>query len=148
MPYKPLRREYLDHRTTEVAPKRAYVRSVTFSADTRAALVTFIGASTLLAPLVLGLSLVAMAIGIGVGAVAIGLGLAGTADEGRGVLPLSAQSSYDQGLAFGLLICAGAFIVTAQPLAALVFGTAAIAQATVTLSTRYTHARRISQDFL
>ncbi|HZI91365.1 MAG TPA: hypothetical protein VFD31_07040 [Thermoleophilaceae bacterium] len=121
---------------------------MTFSADTRAALVTFIGASTLLAPLVLGLSVAAMAIGIGVGVLAIGLGLSGTAAEGRGVLPLSALASYDQGLALGLVFCAGVFIVTAQPLAVAVFAVAAIAQAVVTLSTRYTHARRVSQNFL
>ncbi len=133
---------------TEEGPDRAYVRSVTFSADTRAALVTFIGASTLIAPLVLGLSITAIAIGVGVGAVAIWLGLAGTADEGRGVLPLSALASYDQGLALGLVLCAGAFIVSAQPLAVVVFAGAAIAQAVVTLSTRYTHARRVSQNFL
>jgi len=131
-----------------MAPDRAYVRSVTFSADTRAALVTFIGASTLIAPLVLGLSLTAMAIGIGVGALAIGLGLSGTATEGRGVLPLSALAAYDQGLTFGLVLCAGVFIVAAQPLAVAVFATAAIAQAVVTLSTRYTHARRVSQNLL
>jgi len=121
---------------------------VTFSADTRAALVTFTGASTVLAPLVLGLSITAIAIGVAVGAVAIGLGLAGTADEGRGVLPLSALASYDQGLALGLALCAGAFIVTGQPLAVVVFAVAAFAQAAVSLSTRYTHARRVSQNFL
>jgi hypothetical protein len=121
---------------------------VTFSSDTRAALVTFIGASTLLAPLVLGLSFAVMAIGLAVGAIAIGLGLAGTANEGRGVLPLSALASYDQGLALGLLLCAVAFLVTGQPVAAGVFGTAALAQGVVSLSTRYTHARRVSQNFL
>lgn len=121
---------------------------MTFSADTRAGLVTFIGASTLLAPLVLNLSVAAMAIGIGVGAIAIGLGLSGTAAEGRGVLPLSALASYDQGLALGLIFCAGVFVVTVQPLAVAVFAVAAFAQAVVTLSTRYTNARRVSQSFL
>ena len=133
---------------TETGLRRAYVRRVTFQADTRAALVTFIGASTLLAPLALGLSITAIAIGIGVGVIAVGLGLSGTADEGRGVLPLSALASYDQGLALGLIACAGLFVATAQPLAAVVFGTAALAQAVVALSTRYTHARRVSQNFL
>ncbi len=133
---------------TETTPVRAYVRGVTFSADTRAALVTFIGASTLLTPLVLGLSFTAVAIGLAVGVLAIGLGLAGTADDGRGVLPLSALASYDQGLALGLAVSAIAFILASQPLAVVVFAAAAIAQAVVSLSTRYTHARRVSQSFL
>ncbi|MBA3359723.1 MAG: hypothetical protein H0U20_09750 [Thermoleophilaceae bacterium] len=121
---------------------------MTFSADTRSALVTFIGASTLLAPLVLGLSITAIAIGVAVGAVAVGLGLAGTADGGRGILPLSALASYDAGLALGLAVCAGAFIVASQPLAVVVFAAGAFAQAMVSLSTRYTHSRRVSQNFL
>ncbi len=133
---------------TETTPVRAYVRGVTFSADTRSALVTFIGASTLLAPLVLGLSITAIAIGVAVGAVAVGLGLAGTADGGRGILPLSALASYDAGLALGLAVCAGAFIVASQPLAVVVFAAGAFAQAMVSLSTRYTHSRRVSQNFL
>jgi len=133
---------------TETTLVRAYVRGVTFSADTRSALVTFIGASTLLAPLVLGLSITAVIVGVAVGALAVGLGLAGTADDGRGVLPLTALASYDQGLALGLAISAGAFIVASQPLAVVVFATAALAQGAVSLSTRYTHTRRVSQNFL
>lgn len=128
------------------AHERTFV-GVTFTTDTRAAHVTFIGVSTLLAPLVLGLSTAAMVIGIGVGAIAIGLGLSGTAAEGRGVLPLSALASYDQGLALGLVFCAGVFFVTSQPLAVAVFAVAALAQAMVALSTRYTNARRVSQSF-
>jgi len=133
---------------TETTQRRAYVRRVTIQADTRGALVTFIGASTLLAPLALGLSITAIITGIGVGVIAVGLGLAGTAHEGRGVLPLSALASYDQGLALGLLACAGVFLAAAQPLATIVFATAALAQAIVALSTRYTHTRRVPQNFL
>ena len=119
-----------------------------FTADTRAGLVTLIGASTVLTPLVLGLSAAAMAVGLVTGALAIALGMAGTAPEGRGVLPLSTLASYDQGLALGLVFCAVLFIIAAQAPAVALFATAALLQAVVSLSTRYSSSRRVSQNFL
>lgn len=83
--------------------------SRTFSPALRSGLVLAAGALLIVSPLALGMSPAAAATGLAVGVLAIALGLAGTADAGRGTLPLSTQAAYDTGLGVGLLLAALAF---------------------------------------
>jgi hypothetical protein len=73
-----------------------------------------------------------------IGVVIIGLGLAGTASSGRGTIPVTAHMVYDQGLAAGLLLSAGVFLLAGEPVATAVFGVAGLAQLVVGGITRYT----------
>jgi CHASE2 domain-containing sensor protein len=68
-------------------------RSRHISRDTRSGILVGIGATLVLAPLAVGLSLGALVAGVIIGAVTIGLGIAGTGGSGRGTLPGSASVS-------------------------------------------------------
>jgi hypothetical protein len=80
------------------------------------------GTALILLPFAVGLSAAAIVTGIAVGSLAVALGLAGTATEGRGTLPLSAQAVYDRGLALGLLLAGIAFGLTGDSSALAFFG--------------------------
>jgi len=108
------------------------------SSDTRAGILVTIGTTLLLAPIALGLSVAAIAAGVMIGVLTVGLGLAGTATSGRGTIPITAHMVYDQGLAAGLLLSGGVFLLASEPVAALVFGTAGLIQLVVGGITRYT----------
>ena len=108
------------------------------SSDTRAGILVTIGTTLLLAPIALGLSVAAIAAGVTIGVFTVGLGLAGTATSGRGTIPVSAHMVYDQGLAAGLLLSGGVFLLASEPVAAVVFGTAGLVQLVVGGITRYT----------
>lgn len=111
--------------------------SRTFSPALRSGLVLATGAVLIVAPLALGLSNAAAATGLAVGVIVVALGLAGTADTGRGTLPVSAQSSYDAGLGIGLLLAAFAFALAGQPASVVLFAAAGVAMLAITATTRY-----------
>ena len=108
------------------------------SSDTRAGILVAIGTALLLAPIAIGLSTAAIAAGVTIGVVTVGLGLAGTATSGRGTIPVSAHAAYDQGLAAGLLLSAGAFLLAGEPAAAALFAGIGLVQTIVGGITRYT----------
>jgi hypothetical protein len=108
-----------------------------FSTTLRSGLIVALGAALIFMPLPLGLSSAAAVTGVAVGTLAIALGLAGTAPDGRGTLPLSAQAVYDRGLALGLLVAAVVFGLNGQDPALAFFGAAGVAALTVALGTGY-----------
>jgi hypothetical protein len=99
------------------------------------------GLGLIVLPSVLGLSAAAIVAGVAIGAIVFALGVAGTAMEGRGTLPLSAQAVYDRGLALGLFASAVLFGLADQSSAAGLFAAAALLQLTLTVTTRYSAAR-------
>jgi len=111
--------------------------SRTFAPALRAGLVLAIGVVLIATPLVIGLGPAAVATGLAVGVIAVALGLAGTANDGRGTLPLSAQASYDVGLGFGLLLAAFAFGLAGHGAELVFFAVLGLAALAVTATTRY-----------
>jgi hypothetical protein len=99
------------------------------------------GAALIVAPLALGLSVSAAATGVAIGALAMALGLAGTAPDGRGTLPVSAQAVYDRGLALGLLLAGVVFGLDGQSAALAFFGASGLAALLIASTTRYTASR-------
>jgi hypothetical protein len=91
----------------------------------------------IVAPLVLQLAVPAIVTGIAVGAVVVPLALAGTAEGGRGTLPVSAQAVYDRGLALGLLLAALIFGIVGEADAMVLFAIAGVSALVVTSITRY-----------
>ena len=110
----------------------------TLNTALRSGLLVAAGAALMVAPLPLGLGFAAAVTGLVVGTLAIALGLTGTAPDGRGTLPLSAQAVYDRGLALGLMIAAVAFGLADQDAALTFFGGAGLTVLAVATSTRYT----------
>jgi hypothetical protein len=104
----------------------------------RSSLLIAAGAGLMALPLAAGLGAAAIVGGFGAGALAVALGLAGTAREGRGTLPLSAQAAFDRVLGAGLLVAALAFRVAGERGAPALFGTIGLAILAVTVATRYT----------
>ena len=88
-------------------------------------------------PFVLGLEAAAIVTGVVIGVLLVALALAGTAPSGRGTLPISAQATYDRGIALGLLIVALVFGIAGQPGAAVLFAVAGLGALIVTSITRY-----------
>jgi hypothetical protein len=112
----------------------------------RSGLVLAAGAVLIVAPLALGLSPAAAATGLAVGVLAIALALAGTADSGRGTLPVSTQAAYHAGLGVGLLLAALAFGIAGQLGSLVLFGAVGLVILAITSTTRNTV--RPTQDFL
>jgi hypothetical protein len=112
-------------------------RSRHISRDTRSGILVGIGATLVLAPLAVGLSLAALVAGVIIGAVTIGLGIAGTGGSGRGTLPVSAQVAYDQGLGVGLIVAGAMFLAVGEPLALALFAGAGAVQLLTAAVTRY-----------
>ncbi len=125
----------------------AVTASRLISLDTRAGIQVLLGTLVLFAPIVLSLSLAAMVTGIVLGVAVVGLGLAGTANGGRGTLPVSTQAAYDQGFALGLVLTGGLFAFVGEPVATGVFAPAGLAGLIVAAVTRYS-AKPAPQDFL
>jgi hypothetical protein len=107
------------------------------STELRSGLLLAAGVGLIVAPLMLGLSVPAIITGIAVGAVVVPLALAGTADAGRGTLPVSAQAVYDRGLALGLLLAALIFGLAGELDALILFAIAGVSALVVTSITRY-----------
>ena len=108
-----------------------------FTPALRSGLVVAAGAVLIVAPPVIGLSSAAAATGLAVGVIAVALGLAGTADTGRGTLPMSAQSAYDVGLGIGLVLAGSAFGLAGQPASLVFFAAVGVATLAITARTRY-----------
>jgi len=116
----------------------AVTRSRHISRDARSGILVGIGATLVLAPVAVGLSLAALVAGVVIGAVTIGLGLAGTGNGGRGTIPISAQVAYDQGLGIGLIVAGAMFLAVGEPLALALFAGAGAVQLLTAAATRYT----------
>jgi len=95
------------------------------------------GTALIALPTVLGLGAAAIVTGLALGVVIVALALAGTASDGRGTLPVSAQAAYDRGLAVGLLAVGVVFALTGDTAAGLLFALAGIGGLVVTSITRY-----------
>jgi hypothetical protein len=95
------------------------------------------GTALILLPFPLGAGAAAIMTGTAVGVLAVSLGLAGTATQGRGTLPLSAQAIYDRGLAVGLFLSAALFALTGDPAAGAIFAAAGAATLAITAVTKY-----------
>ena len=108
------------------------------SSDTRAGMLVAVGTALLLVPIAIGLSVAAIAAGVMIGVLTVGLGLAGTATSGRGTIPVTAHMVYDQGLAAGLLLSGGVFLLAGEPVAARRVRRAGLVQLVVGGITRYT----------
>jgi hypothetical protein len=117
-----------------------------FSPALRSGLVLGAGAVMIIAPLAFGLSPAAAATGLAVGVLTIALALAGTADSGRGTLPISTQAAYDAGLGVGLLLGALAFGIAGQLGPLVLFGAVGLVILAITSTTR--NSVRPTQDFL
>ena len=88
-------------------------------------------------PFAIGLDAAAIVTGMTIGVAVVALALAGTATDGRGTLPVSAQAVYDRGIGLGLLIVGAVFGLSGDLGAALLFATAGVAALIVTSITRY-----------
>jgi hypothetical protein len=102
---------------------------------------TAMGAVLMFAPVATSMDAGPLVAGFGAGILAIALGLAGTADEGRGTLSLTAQALYDHTLAFALLVLALVFGLEKDPTALAFFGGAGLLTLVVTAVTRYADPR-------
>ena len=102
-----------------------------------AAIELMVGLAIMTAPFALGLSAAAMVTGVVLGALVAGLALQSVDTPGGRTVPVSAHYAADLGIAIGLA-GAAAILATEDTSAAALFGTAAIAQLALNLSTRYT----------
>lgn len=109
-------------------------------ASLRSGLLVLAAPAVMAAPLVLALDNAAIILGFLLGTAMLGLGIAGTANEGRGTLSLTAHAVYDRGLALGLLLCAVLFGAIGQPQASLYFAAVGAGQLLLTATTRYSPA--------
>jgi len=125
----------------------AVTASRLISLDTRSGIEVLLGTLVLFVPIALSLSVAAMVTGVVLGAILVGLGLAGTANGGRGTLPVSTQAVYDQGFAVGLVLTGGAFALIGEQAAGGVFAAAGLAGLVMAMLTRYS-AKPAPQDFL
>jgi hypothetical protein len=103
----------------------------------RSGLMIAAGTALILLPFPIGASAAVIMTGIAVGAVAVALGLAGTASEGRGTLPLSAQATYDRGLAVGLFLIAALFASAGDAAGIAIFASAGAATLAISVVTSY-----------
>jgi hypothetical protein len=105
------------------------------SLPTHSALELLVGLALIGAPFALGLSTPALVAGVIVGAIVAGLALQAI-DPDR-TTSVRAHHAADHGLALGLAF--GAIVMaTVDGLGAILFGTAALVQLVLTLTTRYT----------
>jgi hypothetical protein len=103
----------------------------------RSGLLMAAGTALIALPTAFGLGAAAIVTGVAVGAAIVALALAGTEANGRGTLPVTAQSVYDRGIALGLLMVGAVFAVAGDGGAALLFGAAGVGALIVTAITRY-----------
>lgn len=107
------------------------------SLPTHAVLELVGGIALMAAPFVLGFTAAGLVAGVVVGALVVGLALSAATTDGSG-LPISAHFAFDRGIAVGLL--GGALILglAGDAVAAAVFAAAALGQAALNITTRYT----------
>jgi hypothetical protein len=106
----------------------------------RSSLMIAVGAALIALPLAAALSTTAIVVGLVAGALAVTLGLAGTAQQGRGTLPLSAQAAFDRTLGAGLLVTAVAFRLAGERGGLTLFGVFGLLVLAVSVATRYTRS--------
>jgi hypothetical protein len=107
------------------------------SLPTHAVLELVGGLALMVAPFALGFSAAGLVAAIVVGAVVVGLALSAAPAEGPG-LPIAAHFAFDRGLAAGLLGGSLVLGLAGDTPAAAVFAAAALAQAALNITTRYT----------
>jgi hypothetical protein len=112
-------------------------RTHVLSHTARAATLMAAGSVLIAVPFLLGLDAAPLVTGVLVGSLTIALGLAGTEPGSRGSLPLSAQSTFDRGLAFGLLVSAVIYALAGQAEAMFLFAGTGLAVLLATSVTRY-----------
>jgi hypothetical protein len=112
-------------------------RTHVLSHAVRAATLMAAGSVLIAVPFLLGLDPAPLVTGVLVGSLAIALGLAGTEPGSRGSLPLSAQATYDRGLALGLLVSAVIYALAGQTEAMFLFAGTGLAALVSTTVTRY-----------
>jgi hypothetical protein len=103
----------------------------------RSGLLMAAGTALIGVPFAIGLGAAAIVTGMIVGVMVVALALAGTASDGRGTIPVSAQAVFDRGIALGLLIVAVVFGIAGELGAALLFAAAGSGALIVTSITRY-----------
>jgi len=103
----------------------------------RSGLLMAAGTALIWVPFAVGLDAAAIVTGLTIGVMVVALAVAGTAADGRGTLPVSAQAVFDRGIALGLLIVGVVFGFAGDPGAALLFAAAGIGALIVTSITRY-----------
>src|SRR5262245_39506986 len=103
----------------------------------RSGLLMLAGSALIVAPVGLGLDVAAIVTGVAVGVLAVALGVAGTATDGRGTLPVSAQAIYDRGLALGLFLAGVVFGISGDGGAMALFAVAGLIALIVSTVTRY-----------
>jgi hypothetical protein len=103
----------------------------------RSGLLMTAGTALIGVPLAIGLDAAAIVTGMTIGVMVVALALAGTATDGRGTIPVSAQAVFDRGIALGLLFVGVVFALAGDLGAALLFATAGFAALIVTSITRY-----------
>jgi hypothetical protein len=103
------------------------------------ALEMLVGLFIMAAPVMLGLSPAAAVIGVVVGALIVGLALTSTGAEidGRSALPIATHHAFDYGLVTGLAGAAVILGIAGDRPAAALFGSAALAQLALNVTTRY-----------
>ena len=107
------------------------------SLPTHAVLELLGGLALMAAPFALGFTPAGLVAAVAIGALVVGLALSATPNEGSG-LPIAAHFAFDRGLAVGLLGGALVLGLAGDTAAAAVFAAAALGQATLNLTTRYT----------
>ena len=103
----------------------------------RSGLLVVAGSALIAVPFLLGLGAAPIVTGVLVGSIAVALGGAGTEPGSRGSLPLSSQAAYDRGLALGLILSAGLFLLFGELAAMALFAAAGLAALIMTSVTRY-----------
>jgi hypothetical protein len=96
------------------------------------------GSALIVIPSALSMSSAAIVTGIAAGILAMALGLAGTDNQGRGTLSLSAQAVYDRLLALALFSAGVVFGLAGDGPPVALFGALGLATLLVAVTTRYT----------
>jgi hypothetical protein len=106
------------------------------SLPTHAALELAVGLFVMAVPFLLGFSAAGLVVSVALGALIVGLAFSAIPFEGRSVA-ISAHFAYDRGIAFGLLGGALVLGLAGDSAASLFLAAAALAQALLNVSTRY-----------
>src|SRR4051794_7948475 len=103
----------------------------------RSGLMVAAGSTLIVVPAALSLSSAVIVTGIAAGGLAMALGLAGTDNQGRGTLSLSAQAVYDRLLALALLSAGVLFGLAGQRHELELFGVLGLSTLLVAAPPRY-----------
>lgn len=129
---------------THVPGDGAYLRcqmSRLISLPLHSAIELGLGTAVMAAPFVLGFGPAGLVTAVLIGAVVVGLALAGSGDEGRGTIPISAHATYDIGLAIGMIGAGLALGIAGDGAALGALAVAGLIQVVLSANTRYSPAR-------